>query len=148
MAVNPRSLLTAPGTALLVSGILNALVALMSLAGNIFRFFDGVDEMPVNQAESIGFVIGTGISVGATIFTLFASPFVIFGAVQMLNGKRYGWARLAAWLSVVPFTACCLIVGIPAGIWALIVLARPEIKAFFSGEYDDRMMPPAPPSFR
>ena len=60
MAINPRSLLTAPATALLISGILNALVALMSLAGNVFRFFDGVDEMPVDQAESIGFVIGTG----------------------------------------------------------------------------------------
>jgi hypothetical protein len=37
----------------------------------------------------------------------------------------------AAILALVPCTSPCCLAGIPAGIWALVVLAKPEVKAGF-----------------
>ena len=56
---------------------------------------------------------------------------LIVGAVQMLRLKSYGWSLFATVLALVPCNLVSVI-GIPIGIWSLIVLNRAEIKAAFS----------------
>jgi hypothetical protein len=60
--------------------------------------------------------------------------FIIFGALQMRNLKGWGLAMTAAVLSVVPlcFNSCCCLIAMPAGIWALVVLNKPEVKSAFT----------------
>ena len=49
----------------------------------------------------------------------------------MLKVKSYNMALVASVISVIPcFSACC-IVGIPFGIWALVVLNDASVKAAF-----------------
>jgi predicted Ser/Thr protein kinase len=56
---------------------------------------------------------------------------IIIGAVQMLRLRSHAWAMAAALLALLP---CGLAwpVGLPVGIWALVVLAAPEVKAAFA----------------
>lgn len=57
--------------------------------------------------------------------------FVLYGAVSMLRLKNRGAAYAAAIISVIPCCSGCYIVGIPFGIWALIVLNKPEVRDRF-----------------
>lgn len=59
---------------------------------------------------------------------------VIFGALQMRNLKNWGLAMTAAVLGVIPFcpTYMCCCLALPVGIWALVILNKPEVKAQFT----------------
>jgi hypothetical protein len=57
--------------------------------------------------------------------------FILFGAIQMKKLSTYGVALAAAILSVIPCCSSCLILGIPFGVWALIVLMDQDVKSAF-----------------
>ena len=56
---------------------------------------------------------------------------IILGALKMKNLQSYGLAMTASILAMLPCTYAFLI-GIPMGIWALVVLTKPEVKAAFA----------------
>lgn len=58
---------------------------------------------------------------------------VILGGVRMLMLKNYILAVFAAILAAIPFVSCsgCCGFGAVAGLWALIVLINPDVKASF-----------------
>jgi hypothetical protein len=55
-----------------------------------------------------------------------AMSFLIIGAVLMLRLRSYALAVTAALLALLPWSPAWLL-GLPMGIWALIVLRRPEV---------------------
>ncbi len=55
----------------------------------------------------------------------------LFGSLRMLKLKSYGLALTSALLMLLPCGACCCCVNVGAGIWALVVLSKPEVKAAF-----------------
>lgn len=66
----------------------------------------------------------------------------------MLKAKRKGLAKLASVLAMLPVTACCFFIGIPFGIWSLVLLSKAEIKSLFaSNPKPVSLKPPQPPQF-
>ncbi len=67
---------------------------------------------------------------------------MIFGAGKMSRLESYGWSQAAAILGMLPCVSPCCFLGLPFGIWALMVLNRDEIQAAFrrkkrGAEYED-----------
>jgi hypothetical protein len=54
----------------------------------------------------------------------------ILGGLKMRNLQNYNMAMIGAVAAVLP-CGCCCFAGIPVGIWALMVLMKPEVKAAF-----------------
>ena len=71
------------------------------------------------------------LSVAACALYFLSHVVVFYGAIQMLRFRSPAIARAAAIISVFPFCSPLFVVGIPVGIWALIVLSKPEIRAAF-----------------
>ncbi|HEX5105574.1 MAG TPA: hypothetical protein VFV87_17265 [Pirellulaceae bacterium] len=57
---------------------------------------------------------------------------VLVGAVQMMRLKMWGLAVAASVVAMVNFGSCCCVLGLPVGIWSLVVLLSPEVKAAFA----------------
>jgi hypothetical protein len=57
--------------------------------------------------------------------------FVLFGAIKLLRLRDFTVAMVASVVAMLPCQCCCLF-GLPFGIWALVVLNRPEVKKWFS----------------
>ena len=55
---------------------------------------------------------------------------VLLAAVQMKGLRSFGFAMTGAILAMIPCNVCCLL-GLPFGIWALVVLNRPDVKSAF-----------------
>ncbi len=70
------------------------------------------------------------IDVCVVAFMVVPALLVLLGAVNMLRLRGYGWAILAAILAIV-FPPWHL-VGIPMGIWALVMLTRHEVREAFA----------------
>lgn len=55
---------------------------------------------------------------------------VIFGATRMKQLKNYPLAIAASILAMLPCSACCIL-GLPIGIWSLVVLCNRDIRDAF-----------------
>lgn len=62
----------------------------------------------------------------ATILALVGVPPLLAGAVQIMRRRMYPLCVAAALVAVLPWSPAWL-VGLPVGIWTLVVLSRPEV---------------------
>jgi hypothetical protein len=79
-------------------------------------------------------IVGLGITyIVVGLLALLAAALTIFGAVRMLSLRSRGLAICGALVACIPclsVTGCCGL-GEGIGIWALIVLMAPDVKAAF-----------------
>ncbi|MBM3877105.1 MAG: DUF4339 domain-containing protein [Verrucomicrobia bacterium] len=79
---------------------------------------------------------------GAALGMLIQIPFLVvnialyglsvFAAANMLQLRRWGWCLTGAIALVVPCTGCCCCLGVLSGLWGMIVLTRPGVRAAFA----------------
>ena len=74
-----------------------------------------------------------GIGAVFSVIGLIMSVVVFMGASKMKNAESYGFAMAAAIIAMIPCLGPCCLLGLPLGIWALVVLMKPEVKAAFQG---------------
>ncbi len=60
------------------------------------------------------------------------SVVIFVGAIKLMNLSGSGWPMTAAILSFIPCTSGCCFLGLVFGIWALVVLGQPDVKAGFA----------------
>jgi hypothetical protein len=65
------------------------------------------------------------------LITLALSGVTFFGGLKMKNLENYGLAMAASIIAILPCFGPCCCIGIPVGIWSLVVLNKPEVKSAF-----------------
>ena len=65
-----------------------------------------------------------------------AGAVTVYGVMRMKELENYKLAVLGCVLAVLPVTPGCLL-GVPFGVWALIVLTRKDVKYAFVGNTSD-----------
>ena len=83
-----------------------------------------------NQAAPPGLALGSVFFIVIGVIGILRGILLIVGAVKMKNLDSYGLAMAAAILGVIPCFGCWLIEA-PFGIWALVVLNDPAVRAAF-----------------
>jgi hypothetical protein len=53
------------------------------------------------------------------------------GATRMARLQSWGLSLAAAIAALLPCSCCCIL-GLPLGIWAIVILAKPDVKAAFT----------------
>lgn len=120
-----------PATGLLVVGILYIVLSILSLLLNVL----GVSLMasqgggPKGAEDPNMMAQAAGGIVGALIGIVFGG-LITFGSLKMKNLQSFGLAMTASIIAMLPCHICCL-VGLPIGIWSLVVLNKPEVKSSF-----------------
>jgi hypothetical protein len=133
---NPKDMVQLPAIALLVTGCLYALGGL-GFCGLGAYGFTATPPLPSGpNAEMMAeyrsaYQRSAAMYSSSGLFALVVSALIIFGAWQMRNLKSYGLALTSSILAMIPCHLCCM-VGLPIGIWALIVLLKTEVKSAFS----------------
>ncbi len=140
-----KSRVMAPAICLLVTGILGLLI---NLGQAIYvavvprppvPAVAAPQAPPPDPAEQFRQEFEKGMAQGASgpapliMGALFAivSALVIIAAIQMLRMRTHGFALAGAILAMIDFGNCCCLLGAPFGIWALVVLLKPEVKEAF-----------------
>lgn len=127
-----RQTVSGPATGLMVVGILYLTLSSLGLVLNLM----GVSLMasgqgPKGPEESNMMAQAAGGVVGAIIGLVFGG-LILFGSLKMKSLESYGLAMTASIMAMLPCHLCCL-VGLPIGIWSLVVLNKPEVKSSFRG---------------
>ena len=125
-----------PAIALMVVGILGVLLGLANLVGaitgaafsrNQFQMLEQQNAQAAHWAAAMQGPLG---AVTAAI-SVAVWAFVIFSSVKMKNLESYGLCITGCILAMLPCNCCCCL-GIPFAIWGLIMLNKPDIKAYFT----------------
>jgi hypothetical protein len=75
--------------------------------------------------------IGQGFAFALLGLSVLLDAFVIFAGVQMKAMRSWGLCLAAAIVSCIPCYWSCCGLGLLSGIWSIVVLVRPEVKAAF-----------------
>ncbi len=130
-----------PAIALIVNAILNLLLGLSSMV-KLTVMRSSIDEMlsrpPFNdpqiqsQMQTWMHMIYGPLGLLSTALGLAVSVLILIGAMRMQGLRNYTLAYVCAILAMIPCVTPCCLLGLGFGIWAVVVLNRPEIKAQFS----------------
>ena len=77
----------------------------------------------------------TVVVIGSMVLLAIGAVVVIVGGIKLKNLSSRGWAKTSAVLSMIPFCVSysCLL-GLPFGIWAFVVMGKPQVKAGFAAQ--------------
>jgi uncharacterized BrkB/YihY/UPF0761 family membrane protein len=115
----------------LVFGGIGLLTDIGLLASGAVDRLEEMNQSPISKHTQITVRMIWGVTL------LFASSFILYGAIQMRNLRKFGTARAAAIVAAIPFIGPCCLLGIPFGIWALVALGKPGVKELFeTNSYD------------
>jgi hypothetical protein len=119
---------------LMVTAILGFVTAVggivVSMLGISFGALNGMNSGNPEAMRMIQAFNGFGII--ARIIGIFVSFFILYGALKMKKLESHGLCVAASILAMIPCLSPCCLVGLPIGIWALVVLNKPEVKAQFT----------------
>ncbi len=121
-----------PATGLMVVGILCVLASLSGLVSNLIGGGGAVPpgNLPPQLQEYLKMMSGS-LGLVVNFIALALAAFFIFASTKMKKLESYGLVVTATILSMIPCTSSCCCVGLPVGIWVLVVLMKPEVKSAF-----------------
>jgi hypothetical protein len=143
VTVDASGKVTIPAIGLMISSILGLLLDIADLilpsTKLMQSFLAGIaqqnDNPQLNQMVAQMSNAGhSAFAIGNDIFQIIIEILIFAGALKMLKMRSYHFAYAAAIMSVIPcITSCCVWpLGLIFGIWAMIVLSKPEVKSQFS----------------
>ena len=126
MAGNPallQSKVNGPAIFMMVLAIVNLIYTPLN---TIYQLTSGdIQDVPDELKMLVG---GMGIAINGLWFI--TNIIILLGALKMKKCQSFGLAMTASILCILcDWNCCCL--GIGAGIWSIVVLSKPEVKAAF-----------------
>jgi len=143
--VSSKAKIVAPAVGLVVVAILSVFMTMLSIFGNVFnRWLLRMAEssnLPPEKLDPIREGIARGdfgaIPYVFAVVHVTMALLIILGALRMMKQQSYGFAVTASILAMVPCvgtSGCCCLIGLPIGMWALIVLMDNDVKAAFGAQ--------------
>jgi len=123
-----------PAIGLIVTAAIGGLVQVLSLIINLLgaSLPALLGNMPGSESIPPGFmVLQGGVAVVSGIIGLAIAAFILYAAMKMKNLESHTLSVIAAVVAMIPCFSPCCILGLPLGIWALVVLLDKDVKACF-----------------
>ena len=127
---NAQAMVNGPGIFMMVLAIICIPLTLLGLAMNLFAGSLGsiLKDLPPELADQL--IRDGAIGIAQNGLSLVANIVILIGAIKMRKCQSYGLAITASILCILCDWGCCCL-GLGAGIWSLVVLSKPEVKAAF-----------------
>ena len=134
---NPQDLVKGPGLGLLIVGILGICLGLFGVLSSVLGFGAARVQEMQDQGQQLPewsryFMGGGGaLQIVMNVIAIATSAFVAYGGLQMQKMQGRSVCMVAAILAMIPCISPCCPLGLPIGIWALMALNKPEVRAGF-----------------
>jgi hypothetical protein len=121
-----------PAIGLIVTGAIGLLFAVLGLLMNVLGMgMSGLQDLGGDYGSQYWAMWSGGLGVVSAVIALAAWGFVIWAAMKMKVLEQRTAAIVASIVAMIPCFCPTCVVGIPIGIWSLVVLLKPEVKAAF-----------------
>lgn len=141
-AKSPKQQLDLPSILLLClagAGALSGLLGLVTGGGISPEMLDQLKALGASNPDAQGLIdtyvkLLQALSAAArpmNAFALLLDGLIVAGALQMRSLRSYPLAMAGAVASLMPLSGCCCCLTLPVGIWSLVLLMRPDVRAAF-----------------
>lgn len=133
IAVNPGAVQEAvkgPAIFMMVLGIVSLIFVPLSVLYQFTQGQDAYNDLPPEIRDFLLKSSGTSALIGNAI-NFIANIFIVLGALKMKKCQSYGLAMTASILCILCDCIGCCCLGLGAGVWAIVMLCKPEVKAAF-----------------
>ena len=132
-AGDPLQMVQGPAIGLIVTAALGFIGCIAGIGLNVVGITAGALEgEAAPEVPQWATMMSGGFGIVQSILGLVLSVVIVMGALKMKKLESYTFAIIATIIAMVPCISPCCIVGLPIGIWALVVLNKPEVKGAFS----------------
>jgi hypothetical protein len=120
-----------PSVGLLITGILGGVLCFIGLIASVFE--TGIESIKAHRYfdEKYAELAEGAAGVAFCFVGLLVAAFIIYASLKMKELTQWGLCVAASIIAMIPCISPCCIVGLPIGIWCLVVLTKPEVKAAF-----------------
>lgn len=118
-----------PAIGLIVTAAIGMLWQVLSLGLNALGTGIGASQ---GGNQGMSSMMSGGVGIVFNIVAILMGIIVLLGALKMMKLQSYGFAMAASIIAMVPCVSPCCILGLPFGIWALVVLMDAQVKAAFT----------------
>ena len=120
-----RQMVSGPATGLMVGAIIGIVAQILGVIVTL--------AAPAMLGEQAQQMMATGpLAIALGVLGIVIGVVVIIGAQKMKNLQSWGFALTVSILSMIPYISPCCCIGLPIGIWAVVVLVKPEVKGAFT----------------
>jgi len=123
-----------PAIGLLATAIVGMLLQVISIILNIINLVGGAAVTLNEDANGIAMLMQGGVGLMFNFLAVIMGGIIIFGAMKMKNLSGHGAAMAAAVIAMVPCLSPCCPLGLIFGIWAIVAMSDPEVKAAFEAQ--------------
>jgi uncharacterized BrkB/YihY/UPF0761 family membrane protein len=128
--IDPAGQVSGPSVGLIITGVIGGLFSLFAVIAlgiglSLSSLWGG------HSFDRYEDFYGGAIGLGSSSLGLLVAIFIIYAALKMKDLKHWNLAVVASVLAMIPCISPCCIIGLPIGIWSLVVLMRPDVKAAF-----------------
>jgi hypothetical protein len=111
--------------------VLSVLFSILNFMGLGFAAMNPGGGMGGGQGQQMELMFSGVAGLIGLAVSLAVGGVIIVGCQKMMKLESYGWSMAACILSMIPCLAPCCLVGLPVGIWGLVVLNDPAVKSAF-----------------
>lgn len=132
VTIDPSQRVNAPAIALMITGIIGGVLAVLSLALNILGV--GMGSMIARESgqDALGMMFSGGMGIAVSLVNIALAAFIIWAATKMKNLQAWPACVGASIIAMIPCVSPCCVLGLPIGIWCLVILFDQKVKAAFS----------------
>jgi predicted lysophospholipase L1 biosynthesis ABC-type transport system permease subunit len=132
VTIDPRQRINAPSIALLVTGIIGGALTMLIILLNLLGFGLGALAADRGASDAVGMLYSGTFGVAFGLMGLVVAGFIIFAAMKMRSLESWGMSVAAAIVAMIPCISPCCLLGIPVGIWCLVLLFDASVKEAFT----------------
>jgi hypothetical protein len=127
-----RARVQGPAIGLIVTGGISLVLYLFSLFAHLLGWTFAQPASTGNpEIDRVIGLFSGGVGAVVDLLAMVLSVLILVGGLRMLHLKNYPLCVVAAVVALVPCISPCCCLGLPIGIWALVILLKPEVKALF-----------------
>jgi hypothetical protein len=101
----------------------------LQLAGWLFSML--ASPLVNGDSDGAGLLFSGANGPVFSLISLGAGVVMFLGAQKMKTLESYNWAMLASGVALVPGVSPCWLIGLPVGIWSIVILSKAEVKQSF-----------------
>jgi phage FluMu protein Com len=122
-----HSRMVGPAIGLILTAAAGVILRVAGIAISVLKVGVGAGGRPGMMPA----MIPGGAAIALDSFALILAIVVLIGALKMKSLENYALAMAVSIIAMIPCLGPCCLLGIPFGIWSLVVLLDPQVKAAF-----------------
>lgn len=129
----PADRVKPPAIAIMVATIIGMVLAVIGILINALGMgLAASQQQSHSQQDILGPLVSSVFGIVQAVIGLIIGVVILIGVTRMMKLQSWGFSLAACIMAMIPCVSPCCLLGLPFGIWGIVVLCDEQVKAAFT----------------